>query len=406
MLINHTLLFTAILATVTINVQAAEVNSGFIGDSKLDLNLRTFYFNRDKIGQPDAKALSQGLRLDFTSGYVNDIIGFDASIFSSQKLVGKKGHGGTGLLQDKDGSQRSYTKIGQAFVKVKLGQYAGLKAGRMLLNTPLLNDSDSRSTPSSTQAVVAQANLSGADIYAIWSDRSSAKTNQSFEKYTDASGNDYDVKVIGGSYNFNSGLNMKLAYAEAKDVLQQSYFYLSYPFQISEKLKINVDGHLYSGKANGRALGHVSADYNSDLFNLATQVSYDNAKLTLSYQEVNGDAYQLGWGGDDDSGYSTWNSVQRLDFNRADEKSWQLRFDYNFQQAPGLSFMTRYTHGDNIKRTGQSDGSEWERNVELKYAFQEIDNLSMHWRNSTVRSTETVDTNENRLILNYNITFK
>ncbi|EPJ43645.1 MAG: hypothetical protein OFPII_40500 [Osedax symbiont Rs1] len=276
----------------------------------------------------------------------------------------------------------------------------------MVLDTPLLNDSDSRSTPSSTQAVMAQAQLSGANLYAIWSDQSSAKTNQSFEKYTDRSGSDYDIKVIGLGYTFDNGLDLNLAYAQADDVLKQSYLNLSYSYKISDRITVTLDGHFYSGEAAGRALGHVSADYDSDLLNLAAQLAFGHSKLTLSYQQVDGDEYQESWKGDDDNGLSTWNSVQRLDFDRAEEQSWQLRFDHEFQQVPGLSFMTRYTRGDNIERVGQTDGSEWERNVELQYAFQDINGLSLRWRNSTVRSTETYHSNENRLMLNYKIALK
>jgi len=405
MLIKRTLLSTAIFAAASLSAQAAETGSSFFNDSKLDLDLRSYYFNRDKVGEADAVALSQALRLNFTSGYAYDVIGFDGSLFSSNKISGESGKGGTGLLQDDGNSQRGYAKVGQAYVKLKLGDTTKLKAGRMVLDTPLLNDSDSRSTPSSTQAVMAEANVLGAKVYGIWSDRSSAKTNESFEKYTDTSGNDYNVKVIGAGYTFSNGLDLNLAYGQADDVLKQSYLNLSYPYKLSDKLSLKFDAHYYSGEAEGQALGHVSADYNSDLLNLVAQVAYDNSKLTLSYQEVDGDEYQEGWGGDDDTGLSTWNSVQRLDFDRADEQSWQLRLDHKFTQVKGLSFMTRYTYGDNIERVGQSDGSEWERNVELKYAFQNVDGLSARWRNSTVRSSETVNTNENRLIVNYNIEF-
>ncbi|MCJ8300474.1 MAG: OprD family porin, partial [Pseudomonadales bacterium] len=110
MFIKPTLISTALLAAASMQVQAAESSNGFFADSKLDLGIRTYYFNRDKIGEPDSKALSQALRLDFTSGYLNDIVGFDASIFSTQKLSGELGHGGTGLLRDDGCSQRVYAK--------------------------------------------------------------------------------------------------------------------------------------------------------------------------------------------------------------------------------------------------------------------------------------------------------
>ena len=212
--------------------------------------------------------------------------------------------------------------------------------------------------------------------------------------------------VVGGGYKFDSGLNLSVAHGQANDVLQQSYINLGFPYQISDKVAVKFDLHYYTAESEGKALGHVSSDYNSDLYNLAAQFIYDNSKLTLSYQKVSGDGYELSWGTDDETGFNTWNSVQRLDFNREDERSWQLRYDHKFQNLKGLSLMTRYTHGDNIKRSQAGEGSEWERNIELKYLFQDIDGLSLRWRNSTVRSSETVDSNENRFILNYSYTFK
>lgn len=405
---KRNLLSAALLAAAFPAVAASDAvqGQGFFADSKVNLNLRTFYFNRDKVGATDAKALSQALRLDFESGYINNIIGFDASVFSSLKLSGERGEGGTGILNDNGNEQESYTKIGQAAIKLKLGENTKFKAGRVVIDYPLLNDSDSRATPSATQAAILETSVENAKFYAVWSDRASSKTNDSFDKYTDSNGDDYDVKTIGASYQFHNGVSVDVAYAEAEDVLNQKYVKVSYPWQLSAKTSLNFDGFYYSGEADGSAQGHVGADYDSDLYNVAAQLKHDNTKLTLSYQQVDGDEYEETWGADDDNGLNTWNSVQRLDFDRADEKSWQLRLDYDVKQVKGLSLMTRYTRGDNIDNGTSSEGKEWERNFEVKYAFQQVDGLSLRLRNSTVRSTETVDTNENRLILNYNIAFK
>jgi len=175
--IKRTLLSAALMAMFS-QLQAAEEGNGFIAGSSADAKFRTFYFNRDKLGTADSVALAQALRLDFTSGYESDLIGFDASLFTSQKLSGDSGEGGTGLLKtDADGSQGAYTKIGQAYLKIKLGDEASIKAGRMVLNTPLFNDSDTRATPSSTQAIQANADFSGVALYAIWSDKAADKTD-------------------------------------------------------------------------------------------------------------------------------------------------------------------------------------------------------------------------------------
>jgi|GEM_PF-1060499 len=399
---NRSVLAVALTSAALTSVQAAEQNEGFIAGSSLDAKLRTYYFNRDfKANKADAEAASQALRLDFESGYAGGIVGFDASLFTVGKLAGDKDESGTGLLA---GEQDGYTKFGQAYAKFRLGENVELKAGRMVLDKPLFNDSDSRSTPSSTQAVLVEGNFDGLELYAIYSDRASSKTDEDFEDYTDTNGDDYEVVVIGGGYTFDSGLGLHLSYGEADNVLRQTYLNASYPIQISDDMKLSLDGHYYMGEADGDgALASVGSDYDSDLLNLAARLHYQNAIVTLSYQQVDGDEYEETWGGSDDNGLNTWNSVQRLDFDRADEQSWQVRLDYAFESVEGLTFMTRYTHGDNIDRGDGTEGSEWERNIELKYAFQNIDGLSVRWRNSTVRSTETNGSDENRLILNYTV---
>lgn len=399
-------LYGVVIAAMSIQAQAGSA-SDFITDSKVDAKFRTFYFNRDFEGRNDAKAAAQALRLDYQSGYAYDLIGFDASLFTVGKLSGESGEGGNGVLQtNSDGSQSGYTKFGQAYLKLKLGEEAQLKAGRMVIDTPLFNDSDSRITPSATQAVMVTGGFQGVDLYGIWSDRASAKTEDKFRDYVDNQGNSYEVVVLGGGYTFDNDLSVHAAHGEADNVLRQTYFNVSYPMALSQDMTLLLDAHHYIGKADGDgALDSVGSDYDSDLTNLAAQLQYQQMKFTLSYQAVNGDEYEESWDGfnHDDNGLVTWNSVQRLDFDRADERSWQARFDYKVKSIPGLSFMTRYTSGDNIDVTGGPDGKEWERNVEVRYSIPTVEGLSLRWRNSTVRSTETSNTDENRLILNYNI---
>jgi hypothetical protein len=406
--LKRTAIASAVLLATSLSLQANAAGSGLLENNSLTASFRTFYFNRDKdAGNADSEALAQALRLDYTSGYAYNLVGFDASLFSVGKLFDDRGEGGTGVLQtDADGSQGGYTKFGQALVKLKLGQNAELRAGRMVLATPLFNDSDSRATPSATQAVMATGRFSGVGLYGIWSDKATSKTEDDFEPYTDNTGNDYEVALIGGGYSFANSLALQLAYGEANNVLQQTYVNASYPVKLVGDMELLLDLHHYHGEADGAgALDSVGADYESDLTNLAARLKIDNAKLTLSWQGVNGDEYEQSWDGfsHDDNGLNTWNSVQRLDFDRAEEQSWQVRVDYAFKSEPGLTFMTRYVRGDGIRRTDGSEGKEWERDLELKYSFQSIEGLSLRLRNASVRSSETYNSDENRLILNYTI---
>jgi hypothetical protein len=64
------------------------------------------------------------------------------------------------------------------------------------------------------------------------------------------------------------------------------------------------------------------------------------------------------------------NYVQYHDFGSAGERSWQLRYDYDFAALgiPGLSFFTAYIHGDGLKKVGAD--KEWERDVEITMHFK------------------------------------
>lgn len=393
-------LYKAPLAVAIAASVLATAPASFAADEpSLDISLRTLYFNRDfRDTAEDRVAASQAIRVDYASPYYNDMIGFDASVFAALKLDGRGGDELIGMLKADGDETESYAKLGQAFVKLKLGAESELRAGRMVLGTPLLNDSDSRSTPSSTQAITFDTKLAGADLYAIYSDRASGKTASQFVKY-EANGEDYDIYLIGGGYTFENGLSVHAAHGVADDYLRQSYLNLSYPFELANGDSILLDAYYYDGSDDGDLYG---SDYDSSLFNLAGRYTTGDLSLTLSYQKVGGDnRYDFVWGGDDDNGLMTWNSVQILDFNNADEESVQLRVDYNVAAVPGLSLMARHTEGWNIDNV--SDLEESESNFEARYAFQTgaFEGLSLRARVAHIESDIGEEIDEIRLIADY-----
>src|SRR5690606_15155274 len=106
------------------------------------------------------------------------------------------------------------------------------------------------------------------------------------------------------------------------------------------------------------------------------------------------------------SGGTLVNDAFTTSFDNPEERSWQLRHDYNFAGfgIPGLTLMNRYISGSNATINGFEDSEEWSRGSELAYTFQEgnLKNLSVRWRNSDIRRDGTAqDFHENRLIINY-----
>src|SRR3546814_13268429 len=85
------------------------------------------------------------------------------------------------------------------------------------------------------------------------------------------------------------------------------------------------------------------------------------------------------------------NLLQINDFGNQDERSWQVRYDYDFAAMGilGLSLMTRYVSGDNVDRgAGASEGETWARNTDITYVIQsgQLKNLSLKLRNEIGRA--------------------
>ncbi|WP_281646833.1 OprD family outer membrane porin [Parendozoicomonas sp. Alg238-R29] len=395
-------------------------------DTTIDLGLRNFYFNRDFRDKSTdnrgntlpgtAESWSQGARVDLQSGYFADIIGFDASWFGALKLIGEDDKFGSGALRQKSSkvkngkvvaNQESYDKIGQAYLKARFGDdniNAHLKAGRMLLDTPLLNDSNSRTTPSSTQGILAELEVYKLGFYGIFSDKASGKTESGFHSYKNANGDTWNVGILGASFALENGLAFHAATGKADKYIKQNFLNGSYTLDLGSKTALLLDGYYQTSKDDGR---YYDGKLDSKLWNLASRLSFDNLSFMLSFQSVIGDSFDYCWDGcnHDDNGLITWNAVQYLDFNKKNEKSWQSRVDYSFDNwgIPGLSIMARYVTGE-FKDTKKV--SEWERNTDLRYTFKNgtLEGLAITWRNATVRSaTKGNSIDENRLIIDYTI---
>ncbi len=137
-------LFSAAISTIAVtNVPSMADETTDYGT--MDAHFRTVYFNRDKDDDnSDSVAGSQALMLKYKSAYLGDMLGIDASGYGNLKLYGPDGKGGTGVLYDEEsGSQSSYYKLGEINLKAKFDDTADARIGRMVIDTPLLNDSDS-----------------------------------------------------------------------------------------------------------------------------------------------------------------------------------------------------------------------------------------------------------------------
>lgn len=389
-------------------------SADFIADSKAGIDLRNFYFSRDfrngpPTAQRDAAAeWAQAAMLRFESGYTAGTVGFglDALAMVGVKLDGGDGSGGTGLLpadlgsKNGRGSQDEYAKLGLT-AKAKVSETV-LKVGSLAFRTPVVQSNDTRLLPATFEGAMLTSKefdnvvLQGGKLNQI-------KFNSSTD-YQDFTGSRIggvsdDFRFAGATYSFTKNLNASLFYGNLENVYRQVFGGVVYEVPIADKQSLKFDLR-YSKSAedgNFRKLDNRAA--NGMVF-----YTLGGTMFSAAYQTMNGDdpfPYIA------NSDPFLVNFVQINDFANIQEKSWQLRYDYNFAALgiPGLTFMSRYVSGDNVLIRGSNSGKEWERNTDIGYVIQtgSLKNLGVKVRNATVRSNFGNDLDETRLIVSYTI---
>ncbi len=116
----------------------------FFRDTKLDLNVRSYYFYRDNDSQSINGAWTLGGALSYKSGWLWDHFAMGAVLYTSQPLYAPEDWDGTGLLMP---GQEGYTVLGQIYGRIKLIDAHYVNLYRYEYNTPFINKDDSRMSP-------------------------------------------------------------------------------------------------------------------------------------------------------------------------------------------------------------------------------------------------------------------
>ena len=405
---------------------AAQAQSGgFIEDSSASLEARTVYFNRDfrdggsssPQGASKRDETAQGFILNLQSGYTDGTVGFglDALGMLGIKLDSRPSTSNSGLLpstgSDPRRSKDQYAKGGLT-AKMRVSQTV-LKVGTLLPDLPLLKYNDGRLLPNMfSGALLESQDLKDLKFMASRLDRYTARDstdsqdlrlNCKNKRYACNITADH-LSMYGLDYTVNERLTAQYHYAELEDIYRQQFIGLLAKQPIGpgvlaadvRVLKSDDAGSAKASTIDNRAMG-VLLTY-----------SLGGHKLGAGWQRLNGETSMPYLDG---TNPYLVNYMQVNDFANAQERSWQLRYDYDFKAMGinGLSFMTRYVNGDNINVVGRSEeGKEWERDSELKYVVQSgtFKDLSVRFRNATYRTNYSKfarDVDETRLIVGYNL---
>ncbi|APU31967.1 porin [Ectopseudomonas alcaliphila JAB1] len=413
------LLSTAIAACLPSLSQAGE--GGFIDDASATLTARNYYFSRDFsdiVGpnrQSKAEEWAQGFILNVKSGYTPGPVGFgvDAIGLLGVKLDSSPDRVNTGLLPTRESGKAAddYSRLGLA-AKLRLSK-TELKVGELQPNLPVLTYSDIRLLPPSYQGVSLVSNeLAGLTLQAGHLNSTSLRNEAGDDQMLAMLGHlpqraasSDAFNYAGGDYAFNAGrTSLGAWYAQLEDIYQQRFLGLKHSEPVGAwTLGANLgfydsadDGQGLLGDIdNQAAFALLSAKHGGHTFYVGYQAMFGDDAFPRVFANVS----PLG------------NEVPTFEFASADERSWQLRYDYDFAAmgVPGLVAGVRYIRGDNVDAQATNrggaryEGKDWERDLDIGYTLQSgaLKGLGVRVRNVTARSNYRSDIDENRLILSY-----
>lgn len=392
----------------------------FINDSKASLGFRNLYMNQDTRSGVDSNAnktkeeWSQAIILDYKSGFTEGTVGFGVDVYAATGINLDSGPNRSpdSFPQRSNGkSVDNFGKLGGT-AKAKLSNTV-LQIGTLMPRLPMIQANlEGRLLPQMfTGGLLTSNEIEGLTAVLGHIDRVNYRNSTDSERMrmnglgknlikksgADNTSNSFDLANL--NYKWNDSLTTGYSYGRLQDLYKQHIVNAVHVLPLGDQRSLKTDLRASRSTDDG--------NYNVDNKAFSGMVTYNFGfnKLGLGYQKMTGDTGYAYIQGTDPF---LVNYVANRDFAAKDEKSWQVRHDYNFAGVgvPGLTMFNRYVKGTGADLgAGKSEGREWERDFDISYAFQEgaLKNFNVRWRNSTVRSNVNKDLDDNRLILAYTL---
>jgi hypothetical protein len=403
---------------------------GFVEGSSLNLNARNYYMNRNRLQQTDDNIeWGQGFLGLFESGYTQGTVGLgvDAHAMLGLKLDGGGGTDNSSILPVSDGNGKAPGSFSTAGGTLKMRAFdTELKAGDLFLANPVIAGGETRMLPQTFRGVSLTNHsfdgwmIEGGQVSFTkpYNQSGHTRIGTSYGSLADGDESKH-LNWAGVAWSGLPGLTSSLYASELKDIWNQYYYDLDYTYALNDMVSLNPGLHAYHTQDTGDALlGHID----NNTYSLHFTVGVGNHSVTAAYQRVNGNT-PFDYISQGDSVYLD-NSQQYSDFNGPNERSWKLKYGYDFVGLglPGLTSAVSYSRGelDLTKVDPDSPGyaswysadgknaRHWERDIDLNYVVQggKAKNLALRLQWATNRGGNGYgaldqDTDEYRVIVDY-----
>jgi hypothetical protein len=374
----------------------------FFRDTKLDVNLRTYYFYRDKFDDSKSQAWAIGGSIAYKSGYAFDHFGLGVALYTSQPLYAPKDRDGTLLLQP---GQEGYTVLGQAYAEMKVVDGVLIDLYRQEYNTPYINKDDGRMTPNTFEGYSITGRHGGKDGAPefTWGGGyvTKIKERNSDEFVWMSQDAGADVKrgvVMGGARYAQKGFSIGTINYYSEDIINIFYTEGKYTLPLKGPFGLLFAGQFTHQQSTGDDL-LTGSSFSTNQFGVKGDASYGGALFTLAYtQTAKGADMQNPW-----SSYPGYTGVQVGDFNHAGEKAFMVKAGYDFSRIglQGVSAYALWVHG--WDRINPYNEDEYDFDLQWRPRTEALKGLWFRARYAYVKQRGGGDPaiNDFRIIVNY-----
>lgn len=350
-----------------------------------------------------------GIISGYTEGAVG--LGLDLTGLYAIKLDGGAGTSNDGNLPFSAHTGQPVNNYGRGGLTAKL-RYSNstLKAGLLEPRLPVIFQDDVRVLPQTFQGVMLEArewDMFSITAGQLWNTSTRAVSGRrSFYLAGHDPSEDSNKFLFGGvDTQWLPDISVSYWFGRLENIYKQHYLGGNFRYPLGENTALLGTLSYFHSSQSGRAL---SGDIDNQAYGVKLGVRHNGHTLSTHYQRMQGkDPFPLLMGYTPQPYLVNWTTNNG--FTGAEERSWQVRYDYDFTGLGilGLTLMFRYTRGDHINRSGLPRGHEFERDTDIGYTVQSglLKDLSLQLRTATVRSSHANKFDEVRFITSYPLKF-
>ncbi len=389
----------------------------FWSESSLTPHFRAYSLSRRFSDDEDPNAIALGGELRFLSGKVKDVFQVGASYYISDRIH----YDGDGtLLLGPGGSDINV--LGQLYLEAQFKGFS-LKLYRQSFNLPYLNRNDSRMIPITHEAYMLSRSDDTIDFIAGQVTDIKRRDAESFIRMGKAAGvgdpdrggrlgdfdsseNDSDRGTSMAGFRYHLGDNSSIGAINYFTWDTFNIFYSEFNFlkKWNEEIVSRFSGQFTNQASVGDDL---IGEFDTNQYGVRVRTSYKDAILSLAATNTGtGAAIQSPFGG-----RPSYLSLMRQDFDRANEIGFLVGLSYDFSRLglPGLSAFSNFAWGNNAEDSNTKenlpDATEYDFTVDYRPKMGALSGLWLRMRYAYVDFEGGENTEETRVILNYELPF-